>query len=716
MEENLKKEIEFTLKMERGSVGYLDEEKKIGVLIKVITDGSWQKRNGRNSLFGYGAMYGYYSGLPIFSSHRCARCMTCIAWAAMSDSERAGRGDGDSAPEHDCTRNWGTKAASNMEADIAVEGARQLLKAGAGIGVLICDGDTKTATAIRAQVPELKDHVLIWNDLNHMAINFGKNLREETGLSEAEAALLQSSYARAVKQAREEEEKRRKRGEKRTEEEKIKAMRKRVVAAIEHYFNVHTDCCSDWCPVKSCKDRTHVPLRLGRYITAVSLDSIMPVVDSYTTDTVLSKLLEACSSNTVECGNSMLWRVYLPKDRFRPKEGKGAVQRTMTVRSKGGEFAVQSAMEEELGLSSSDATKERREKKDAASERKREYLKTVEGKKGAANKKNKRKGKTAAQDKGHNKDNHTKQEDKKTAACTVCLRKECPRTRAAPCVYKKDYSKPKCPDPTEELADDTKIIFMDMEFQNYAQEVDGDKQRTTMEWGAVPATYENKKRKWVQHKDEFDEQIKVKRFDMKNVKRLKQEDMVTACRGPDALPVEEAFDRFLTWVKNQVKADQKWVLKGHNFVSADMRHWIEHLNNEKVEDPIQQLSDAGCMGIIDGMRFIKKHKTLDHLRHSKKDPKDATKMVAGEPLGNAALYQLATTRSMEGNHLRPHRALDDAKAERDWTTNATKLKALTTVLIKEKVVITLEQYRAYHEQYDKRCAKLKELGTHAKEV
>ena len=88
-----------------------------------------------------------------------------------------------------------------MEADIVVEGAQQLLKAGAGIGVLICDGDTKTATAIRAHVPELKDHVIIWNDLNHMAINFGKNLREETGLSEAEAALLQSSFARAVRPA-----------------------------------------------------------------------------------------------------------------------------------------------------------------------------------------------------------------------------------------------------------------------------------------------------------------------------------------------------------------------------------------------------------------------------------------------------------------------------------------------------------------------------------
>ena len=101
-----------------------------------------------------------------------------------------------------------------MEADIAVEGARHLLKAGAAIGVLICDGDTKTATAIRMQVPELKGHVVIWNDLNHMAINLGKSLREDTGLSAAEAALLQSSFARAVKQAREEEEERRKRGEK----------------------------------------------------------------------------------------------------------------------------------------------------------------------------------------------------------------------------------------------------------------------------------------------------------------------------------------------------------------------------------------------------------------------------------------------------------------------------------------------------------------------
>ena len=718
MEENLKKEIELTLEMEGESVGYLDKENKIGVLIKVITDGSWQKRYGRNSLFGYGCMYGYYSGLPIYANHRCARCMKCIAWAAMSDDERPeGKGGDAPPPPHDCTRNWGTKAASNMEADIAVEGARHLLKAGAAIGVLICDGDTKTATAIRTQIPELKDHVVIWNDLNHMAINFGKNLREETGLSAAEAALLQSSFARAVKQAREEEEKRRAHGEKkRSEVERVKSMRKRIVAAIQHYFNVHTDCCSSWCPITSGRDKNHVPSKLGRYITGVTLDSVMPIVDAYTSDSILGKLLEACSSNTVECGNSMLWRVYLPKDRFRPKEGKSAVQRTMVVRSVGGEFKVQTMIEEKMGLASSVETIERREKRDAASEKKREQAKTTGGKIAAANKKIKRKGVEARKDKHHNKSNHQNQDDnKKTTVCTTCLRAECPRTRSVPCVYKKDYSKPKCPDPTEVLPGNTRIIFMDMEFQNYPQEIDGDKVRTTMEWGAVPATFDTRKRKWVQHKDEFEEQIKTQRFDMKNVKRLKQEEMVTKCRGEDAKPAGEAFEGFLTWAKGQVGEDQKWVLKGHNFVSADMRHWIEHLDNEKVDDPIKQLSEAGCVGIVDGMRFIKKHKSLTDLRHKKKDPKDSSKMVPGEPLGNGALYQLATTRSMEGNHLRPHRALDDAKAERDWTTNNTKLKALTTVLTQEKVVITLPQYRAYHEQYDKRSAKLKELGTHNKE-
>ena len=66
------------------------------VKIRIITDGSWQKRYGRNSLFGYGVMYGFYTGKVVFVSHRCCRCMTCISWIAV----------GKEVPEHQCTKEW----------------------------------------------------------------------------------------------------------------------------------------------------------------------------------------------------------------------------------------------------------------------------------------------------------------------------------------------------------------------------------------------------------------------------------------------------------------------------------------------------------------------------------------------------------------------------------------------------------------------------------
>ena len=716
MEKNLKREIELTIEREGAGTGYLKlgDDEKAAVLIKVITDGSWQKRYGRNSLFGYGVMYGFYSGLPVFASHRCARCMVCIKWNAMSDEERPEGEKGEAPPPpHDCSRNWGSLAASNMEADIAVEGAKSLLASGAGIGVLVCDGDTKTATKIRSDVPELKEHVEIWNDLNHMSINVGKQLREETELSEAEATKLQSSFYRAVKQAREEEKVRREKGEdKRTTAEQIKFMRRRIVAAIQHYFNKHTDCGS-WCVVKEKGDTSHVPAALGKYITSCSLDDVMPIIDTYTTDGILQKLLEDCTTNTAECGNSVLWCNYLPKDKFRPREGKPLVQRVMLTRSKG-EGAVQTAIENELGLASAPVTIERRERMDASMQKKRDAQKTDEYKRKRANKKEKRKTTTKAKDKNHNGQNHKKQDSgkgKKTK-CTVCLRVTCPRTKANPCEYKKEYSKPKCPFPTRVMEEGTRVAFVDMEFQNYPQEIDGDKERTITEFGAVAATYNSSTKRWTQHKPEFQKKIKVKRFDMKTVKRLKQEDMVKACRGPGALPVEEAFDSYLTWMGDQVAPGQQWALKGHNFVSADMRHWIEHLKNAGVEDPIKKLKESRCAGIIDGMRFIKKHESLRELRNKKRK---ADQMEYGEPLGNAALYQIATKHTMEGGGLRPHRAIDDAKAEREWTTNTAKLGALTKVLVKEKVVVTLDQYREYHEQYEKRVKKLKELGTFGQE-
>ena len=110
------------------------------VKIRIITDGSWQKRYGRNSLFGYGVMYGFYTGKVVFVSHRCCRCMTCIRWSA----------DCKEAPEHECTNNWNSSAASsNMEREIAVEGAKKLLAAGAAISVIVCDGRYRASVKTR---------------------------------------------------------------------------------------------------------------------------------------------------------------------------------------------------------------------------------------------------------------------------------------------------------------------------------------------------------------------------------------------------------------------------------------------------------------------------------------------------------------------------------------------------------------------------------------
>ena len=73
-EANLKEEIMLTLLYEGDSAITAGK-----TMIRVITDGSWQKRYGRNSLWGYGALYGFYTGKVLFVGHRCARCQTCIS-------------------------------------------------------------------------------------------------------------------------------------------------------------------------------------------------------------------------------------------------------------------------------------------------------------------------------------------------------------------------------------------------------------------------------------------------------------------------------------------------------------------------------------------------------------------------------------------------------------------------------------------------------------
>ena len=67
---NLKKEIALT-RLHEGDAALSPDGK---VYISVMTDGSWQKRMGRNSLFGVGAYYGVYTNKLLFCSTRVSRC------------------------------------------------------------------------------------------------------------------------------------------------------------------------------------------------------------------------------------------------------------------------------------------------------------------------------------------------------------------------------------------------------------------------------------------------------------------------------------------------------------------------------------------------------------------------------------------------------------------------------------------------------------------
>ena len=123
VEKNIKKEIALAL-LHEGDAALAPGG---SVYITVMTDGSWSKRYGRNSLFGIGAMYGRYTNACVFAGSRCSRCAVCM---------RAAHTGKEAPEEHACTKNWDERvgkdgAASKMEKDIALEGAKFLLERGA---------------------------------------------------------------------------------------------------------------------------------------------------------------------------------------------------------------------------------------------------------------------------------------------------------------------------------------------------------------------------------------------------------------------------------------------------------------------------------------------------------------------------------------------------------------------------------------------------------
>ena len=673
------------------------------VKIRIITDGSWQKRYGRNSLFGYGVMYGFYTGKVVFVSHRCCRCMTCISWIAV----------GKEVPEHQCTNTWKSSAASsNMEREIAVEGAKELLAAGAAISVIVCDGDTKTKVAIEENVAELKGKIEIWNDLNHIGINFGRHLYEIPGLSQKQANKLKKSFNRAVKQTRQaeipvpESQRERKAG-------RVKVMQKAVIAAVDHYFNKHEGCSEKWCKAKSGKDKNYVPRSLGGYIPMAVYESVIEVVEMYTHPSIIEKLLEESSSNTCEAGNSLLWCMYLPKDKLRMRLGPTAVNRTMLVRSIGpGQTA--NAIDGRLGLSQNMKTHERRVESDAQRRKKAAFLQTKQGKIQQAMQKNNRNREIVApeKDKGHNKgENHLNQdkEEKAGQCCSTCGRRKvavCPGGKA--CTYTKS-KKPRAPNPTMAVKEGTRFVTFDLEYQlEKVNLTDEHKSRQVLEIGAVSSTCNKtcNKRKWTNHKGEYERQVKVSRIST-NTLKYTGKGLQEACRE-NGVGMKEAFDGFVTYAKS--KDGKAVVLKAHNGIAADMHFLVEAAKAAGVDDPLQDLEDAGVLGIVDPARIIPKYK-LNSMMNKTQSKKGKEKV---RYMKNDELYCLQTGHiSMEAGGLTAHRALDDAKAEREWL----KLPVLTKTLFdsSKPCAVSMAALKAYFAQYEKYRKMRKECGTYGKD-
>ena len=94
------------------------------------------------------------------------------------------------------------------------------------------------------------------------------------------------------------------------------------------------------------------------------------------------------------------------------------------------------------------------------------------------------------------------------------------------------------------------------------------------------------------------------------------------------------------------------------------------------------------------IRFIPQHQISD-LMH----PVMSGNAKTG-PLSNGDLYYKATQRTMAEAGLIAHRALPDAKAERDWMT---KLQSMKDAMFGEKprfeCAVSMRAFRKYHEQY-----------------
>ena len=322
------------------------------VMIRVMTDGTWQKRYGRNSLWGAAALYGYYTGGCVFASSRCARCRTCM---------RAQQQKGD-PPAHECTRTWNEApnrdgTTSFMEKAIVLEGVNYVYAKGVIVGCLITDGDTKALSEVRAHGPEeVRGIIEGMLDLGHWAKNLGKKLKElNDNPGELKGLLpmklqnmLRSQFSSIVYSHRNEH-----------EDEELDGQAEILQSALRnaprHLFstddegnpNQHLGC-GGWCKLKKANtknfDPAHIPKQMKSFLDSRVRARVIAIFEQYSSLADCQRLLLRCSTNTCESANSLMWLRYLPKTFLRPKQGKTNWEQTQLTKGKRAMAASEAVM------------------------------------------------------------------------------------------------------------------------------------------------------------------------------------------------------------------------------------------------------------------------------------------------------------------------------------------------------------------------------------
>ena len=319
----LQREIAATLLME----GEACRSKTGKMIITVISDGTWQKRYGRNSLVGFVGVYGLYTGECLYAGSKMARCAACSYYKKK----------GLAAKKHNCTRTWNEApnrdgATSNMEKVITLEAVRAIYEEGAIVGMLVTDGDTKTLTHIKANGPEEVAGIIGGSlDLGHVAKNVKKCLYglNSSGplkglIPEAQQERLRRNFANAVHKHREEHEGKPPEGQAEALQKKLRAIAPHQFKFNENGVDLYDHCfCGPWCKLKPANtqiyDAGHIPGKSKKFLDQRARAAVIKIFEDYSTLELCVRLLLICSTNLAESANSMLWLRYLHKTYLRPR-------------------------------------------------------------------------------------------------------------------------------------------------------------------------------------------------------------------------------------------------------------------------------------------------------------------------------------------------------------------------------------------------------------